>query len=226
MVVAALAIQVGRMRRPERPGPDMVDVAARSGHLAAGEAAEQIAHPPELGHLRRGPVVGFGVALGFPIALMVAPLRIASASTGPDTAPRPSSSAVPGCAAAAVVAASRVGWSVITRMTTFDVGRGPADRHDGAPHPQARWSLPWAQAPAASERRSPALRGSSSHTAPVIAVIRFVNTAASVARSRPHTEVVSVSSSPDPMVKSRPRRLAWVRRTASGSCLVTCVSTA
>ena len=63
-------------------------------------------------------------------------------------------------------------WSAITRITTFDVGVTPAVGQSGDPHRQARTSLLSAIAPAASERRSPALRGSSAHNPLTIAATR------------------------------------------------------
>ena len=117
-------------------------------------------------------------------------------------------------------------WSAITRITTFDLGVTPAAGQCGDPHRQARVSLPSAIAPAASERRSPALRGSSAHSPLTIAVTRCFITAAAGASSCPNTDTVSVSSSHAPMMKSRPRTTVSVRRCASGSYRATCASTA
>ena len=72
-------------------------------------------------------------------------------------------------------------------------------------------------APTASERRSPIVRGSSSQTPCTICATRRLSTAASVANSRPHTEVVSAGSSRSPIEKSLVRVDDSERRTAAGS---------
>ena len=58
------------------------------------------------------------------------------------------------------------------------------------PHLHARRSWPATIAPTASERRSPIERGSSSQTPATIAATRRLSTAASVANSLPHTDVI------------------------------------
>ena len=117
-------------------------------------------------------------------------------------------------------------WSAITRITTFDVGVTPAVGQSGDPHRQARTSFLSAIAPTASERRSPALRGSSAHKPLTIAARRCLSTAAAGPSSCPNTDTMSVSSSHAPMMKSRPRTAVSVRRCASGSKRATCASTA
>ena len=61
--------------------------------VAAGEPAEQVPHPHELGEFGEGRWCCSGSAAGARIGVMVAPLRMASASRVLGSAPRPSSSA-------------------------------------------------------------------------------------------------------------------------------------
>jgi hypothetical protein len=129
-------------------------------------------------------------------------------------------------AAVTLVASSMAVWLAITRITTWEVSVTPAAGQSADPQRQARVSLRSAIAPTASERRSPAVRGSSAHSPASIAATRCRNTSAAGASSRPHTDTVSASSSHASMVKSRPRTAVSVRRCASGSNRATSMSTA